>query len=307
MDAVRTSPALGWLEATAQWFRSGLAKKSGGPRIGLALGGGFARGIAHIGVLRALEKNNIPIHAVAGVSSGAIVAAAMASGSSADEIQQIALSMKFRDIARWTVNLLGLAGNDRMITFLGRLLKTNRFEDMQIPLAIIATDLAKGQPVTFHGKGDVVVPIRASCAYPGLFLPLRYQGRMLVDGFVSMEVPAAPLLQMGADRVISVVIPNQEGSGDCGNMFSVVSRCFQLMSARTENSWRRYSNIVISPPVADMSWDSFASANQLIELGEQSAMAAMPQIKKWLAQPAPATMQSVAQAKGTGSLTVVVR
>jgi NTE family protein len=307
MDAVRTSPALGWLEATAQWFRSGLAKKLGGPRIGLALGGGFARGIAHIGVLRALEKNNIPIHAVAGVSSGAIVAAAMASGSSADEIQQIALSMKFRDIARWTVNLLGLAGNDRMITFLGRLLKTTSFEEMQIPLAIVATDLAKGQPVTFHGKGDVVAPIRASCAYPGLFLPLRYQGRMLVDGFVSMEVPAAPLLQMGADRVISVVIPNQEGSGDCGNMFSVVSRCFQLMSARTENSWRRYSNIVISPPVADMSWDSFASANRLIELGEQSAMAAMPQIKKWLAQPAPATIQSIAQAKGAGSLTVAVR
>ena len=133
MDAVEVKPALGWLEATAQWFRSGLAKKSGEPRIGLALGGGFARGIAHIGVLRALEKNNIPIHAVAGVSSGAIVAAAMASGSSADEIQQIALSMKFRDIARWTVNLLGLAGNDRMITFLGRLLKTNRFEEMQDP------------------------------------------------------------------------------------------------------------------------------------------------------------------------------
>jgi NTE family protein len=244
--------------------------------------------MAHIGVLRALEKNNIPIHAVSGVSSGAIVAAAMASGSSADEIQRIALSMKFRDVARWTVNLLGLAGNDRMITFMGRLLKTNRFEEMQIPLAIVATDLAKGQPVTFHGKGDVVAPIRASCAYPGLFLPLRYQGRMLVDGFVSMEVPAAPLLQMGADRVISVVIPNQEGDGDYGNMFSVVSRCFQLMSARTENSWRRYSNIVISPPVADMSWDSFASANRLIELGEQSAMASMPQIKRWLAQPAPA-------------------
>jgi NTE family protein len=288
MDAVDKKPALGWLEATAQWLRGGLATRSGGPRIGLALGGGFARGIAHIGVLRALEKNNIPIHAVAGVSSGAMVAAAMASGSSADEIQRVALSMKFRDVARWTVNLLGLAGNDRMVTFLARLLKTNRFEEMQIPLAIVATDLVKGQPVTFHGKGDVVAPIRASCAYPGLFLPLRYQGRMLVDGFVSMEVPAAPLLQMGADRVISVVIPNQEGNGDYGNMFSVVSRCFQLMSARTENSWRRYSNIVISPPVADMSWDSFASANRLIELGEQSAMAAMPQIKRWLAQPAPA-------------------
>ena len=311
MDAVETKPALGWMEATARWLRGGLAKKSAGPRIGLALGGGFARGIAHIGVLRALEKNNIPIHAVAGVSSGAMVAAAMASGSSADEIQQVALSMKFRDVARWTVNLLGLAGNDRMITFLGRLLKTSRFEEMRIPLAIVATDLVRGKPVTFHTKGDVVAPIRASCAYPGLFLPLRYQGRILVDGFVSMEVPAAPLLRMGADRVISVVIPNQEGTEDYGNMLSVVSRCFQVMSARTENSWRRYSNIVISPPVAHMSWDSFASANRLIELGEQSAMAAMPAIKKWLAQPEPAALpsaiQSLPQAKSAGSLTVAVR
>jgi NTE family protein len=289
MDAVEMKPALGWLHATAQWLRSGLPTKSKTPRIGLALGGGFARGIAHIGVLRALEKNSIPIHAVAGVSSGAMVAAAMAGGSSADEIQQVALSMKFRDIARWTVNLLGLAGNDRMITFLARLLKVHRFEDMKIPLAIVATDLAKGKPVTFHTQGDVVAPIRASCSYPGLFLPLRYQGRILVDGFVSMEVPAAPLLQMGADRVISVSIPNQEGNEDYGNMLSVVSRCFQLMSARTENSWRRYSNIVISPPVADMSWDSFASASRLIKLGEESAMAAMPEIKRWLAQPAPST------------------
>jgi NTE family protein len=289
MDAVEMKPALGWLHATAQWLRTGLPIKSRTPRIGLALGGGFARGIAHIGVLRALEKNNIPIHAVAGVSSGAMVAAAMAGGSSADEIQQVALSMKFRDIARWTVNLLGLAGNDRMITFLGRLLKVNRFEDMKIPLAIVATDLAKGKPVTFHSKGDVVAPIRASCSYPGLFLPMRYQGRILVDGFVSMEVPAAPLLQMGADRVISVSIPNQEGNEDYGNMLSVVSRCFELMSARTENSWRRYSNIVISPPVADMSWDSFASASRLIKLGEESAMAALPEIKRWLAQPTPST------------------
>lgn len=287
MDAVEIKPALGWLHATAQWLRTGLPKKSGTPRIGLALGGGFARGIAHIGVLRALEKNNIPIHAIAGVSSGAMVAAAMAGGSSADEIQQVALSMKFRDVARWTVNLLGLAGNDRMIAFLARLLKVSRFEDMKLPLAIVATDLAKGKPVTFHTQGDVVAPIRASCSYPGLFLPMRYQGRILVDGFVSMEVPAAPLLQMGADRVISVSIPNQEGNEDYGNMLSVVSRCFQLMSARTENSWRRYSNIVISPPVADMSWDSFASASRLIKLGEESAMAAMPGIKRWLAQPAP--------------------
>jgi NTE family protein len=180
-----------------------------------------------------------------------------------------------------------------MITFLTRLLKANRFEDMRIPLGIVATDLNTGRPVTFHDQGDVVMPIRASCAYPGLFHPIRYQGRLLVDGFVSMEVPAEPLLQMGADRVISVAIPNQDGVGDYGNMLSVVSRCFQIMSGRTQNSWRRYSNIVIAPPVADMSWDSFASAKKLIQSGEQAARAAMPAIQKWLASPAP---DSVAKA-----------
>jgi NTE family protein len=294
MGSDKNKPALRWFETTRRWLGRGLSGRSTEPRIGLALGGGFARGIAHVGVLRALEKNNIPIHAVAGVSSGAIVAAAIACGSNADHIEQIALSMKFRDVARWTVNLLGLAGSDRMIAFLARLLKCSRFEDMKIPLAIVATDLARGNSVTFHTRGDVVAPIRASCSYPGLFLPMRYQGRVLVDGFVSMEVPAAPLLQLGANRVISVAIPCSEGDGDYGNMLSVVSRCFQLMSARTENSWRRYSNVVISPPVADMSWDSFANAKRMIELGEKCAMAAMPEIKKWLAKPAPVREDQVA-------------
>ncbi len=133
-----------------------------------------------------------------------------------------------------------------------------------------------------------MLPIRASCAYPGLFLPIQYQGRLLVDGFVSMEVPAEPLLQLGADRVISVAIPNQDGPGDYGSMLSVVSRCFQIMSARTQNSWRRYSNIVIAPPVADVSWDSFVSAKKMIQLGEQTALAAMPAIERWLSSPTPA-------------------
>lgn len=279
--------SLGWWDATRTWVRNGLSRRSYPPRIGLALGGGFARGIAHVGVLRVLEQNNIPISVIGGVSSGAIVAAAMASGACADEIEQVALSMKFRDIARWTLNLMGLAGSDRMITFLTRLLKVNRFEDLRIPLAIVATDLNTGRPVTFHSSGDLVMPIRASCAYPGLFLPIRYQGRLLVDGFVSMEVPAEPLPQLGAHRIISVAIPNQDGSGDYGNMLSVVSRCFQIMSGRMQNSWRRYSNVVIAPPVADISWDSFESAKKLIHLGEQAARAALPAIQKWLASPEP--------------------
>lgn len=282
MADVETKPVDSWWEAARIWIRNGKRKGPSRPRIGLALGGGFARGIAHIGVLRALEKNNIPIDAVAGVSSGAIVAAAAASGATADEIQAVALSMKFRDVARWTVNLMGLAGSDRMASFLTRLLKKSQFEDMKIPLAIVATDLVRGKPVTFRERGDVVIPIRASCAYPGLFLPLRHDGKILVDGFVSMEVPARTLLAMGMDRVISVAIPNQDGLEDYGNMFSVVSRCFQVMSSRTEKDWRRYSSVVVAPPVANMSWDSFHSAKRMIELGEQAATAALPTIRKWL-------------------------
>lgn len=278
MDGVVLKPVPRWWRKTSEWIRSGLAGKPGSLRIGLALGGGFARGIAHIGVLRVLQKNNIPISVIAGVSSGAIVAAAAASGTTADEIEKVALSMKFRDVAQWTLNLRGLAGNDRMTTFLSRLLKVSRFEDMKTPLAIVATDLVHGKPVTFYGKGDVVLPIRASCAYPGLFLPLRHEGRLLVDGFVSMEVPAEILPQFGANYVISVAIPNNDGLEDYGNMFSVVSRCFQVMSSRTEHSWRRFSNVVIAPLVGNMTWDSFPSAKRLIELGEQAAQAALPQI-----------------------------
>jgi NTE family protein len=280
MSPVERIPNRNWWESARSWIRSGTVRKPGG--IGLAFGGGFARGIAHVGVLRALEKHNIPICAVSGVSSGAIVAAAIASGATSYDIEKVALAMKFRDVARWTLNIMGLAGNERMIPFLARLLKAGRFEDMQIRLAIVATDLITGKAVTFHGTGDVVLPIRASCAYPGFFSPIRYQGKLLVDGFVSMEVPAEPLLQMGADRVISINIPNHDGLQDYGNMLSVVSRCFQVMSTRCESSWRRYSKLVITPPVADMTWDSFASAKKLIACGEQAAMAAIPTILKWL-------------------------
>jgi NTE family protein len=251
-------------------------------RIGLALGGGFARGIAHIGVLRALELQHIPIHAVAGVSSGSLVAAAYASGADSRFIENHALAMKLRDVARFTLSRLGLAGNDRMIPFLGRLLKASRFEDMRIPLAVVATDLNSGKPVIFKDRGDVHLPIRASCAYPGLFLPIQENGRCLVDGFVSMEVPVAPLLRMGCTHVIAVNIPSPTDCKDFGNMFTVINRCFQIMGTQAEPEWRKQSSVVITPAVEDLAWDSFASAKVMIERGEQAANLAMPVIRQWL-------------------------
>lgn len=135
----------------AQLRGNGEDETKGG--IGLALGGGFARGVAHIGVLRVLEREHIRVRFVAGVSAGAIVAAGLAGGASADELERVARSMKFKDLAGWRVSLLGLVGSERMEGFLRRAFPAHRFEDMKIPLAVVATDLQTGSPVVFHGKG----------------------------------------------------------------------------------------------------------------------------------------------------------
>lgn len=270
-----------WWDGARQWIRTGSVVSRREPRIGLALGGGFARGIAHVGVLRVFERERIPIHSIAGVSSGAIVAAAFASGTTSGEIEKVARTMRFSDVARWRFSWHGLVGSDPMTQFLARLLKVFEFEKMKIPLAVIASDLTAGAPVVFRDKGDVVMPIRASCSYPGLYQPVRYMNHCLVDGMISIDVPAAPLRRMGATHVVSVVLPMPSEAVDPHSMLSVVTRCFQIMNARTESQWRRHSNVVISPEVRDVGWNSFDSAKQLIEAGEQAAKAVLPQILRW--------------------------
>ena len=258
------------------------------PKIGLALGGGFARGVAHVGILKALEKESIPIHCVTGVSAGAIVAAAYASGTEPDEIGRIGCAMRFTDVARWSICRLGLAGSERMERFLHRLLKKFTFEEMEIPLGILATDLGTGASVLFRDSGDVVVPIRASCSYPGLFQPIHQQGRLLVDGAMSMEVPALLARKLGATHVISVYLPMQGADVEPHNMLQVVNRCFQILQSRTEESWRKHSDAVIVPEVADVQWDGFENGVRMVEAGEKAALAMMPKIKQWLAQTAAA-------------------
>ncbi len=270
-----------WWTGARQWIREG-NPASRQVRIGLALGGGFARGIAHVGVLRVFEQAKIPVHCISGVSSGSIVAAAFASGSTSEEIERVARTMRFSDVARWRLSWQGLMGSDPMTQLLQRTLKVFEFEKMQIPLAIVATDLNAGAPVIFRDKGDVVLPIRASCSYPGLFQPVRDKRRSLVDGMISMDVPAQPLRSMGATHVVSVSLPAPTETVDPHNMLSVVTRCFQIMNSRTEAQWRRYSNAVISPEVKDVGWNSFESAQELIEAGEHAARAALPQILRWL-------------------------
>jgi NTE family protein len=267
-------------------------------RIGLALGGGFARGIAHAGVLKVFEKNQIPIAAVAGVSAGAIVAAAYASGATPDDIARAGCSMRFTDVARWSICRMGFVGSERMEKFLKRLLKVFRFEDMKTPLGVVATDLSTGDPVLFRDTGDVNLPIRASCSYPGLFQPVKMGDLLLVDGAMSMEVPALVARKLGATRVISIHLPMQGAAAPPQNMFQVVNRSFQIMQKRMEDGWRRMSDLVIVPEVASVQWDEFTSAQKLVEAGEHAAEKALPEILAWMDRVKPALQISPAPVHG---------
>jgi NTE family protein len=251
-------------------------------RLGLALGGGFARGLAHVGVLAVLEQNNIPVHCVGGVSAGAIVAAAYASGATPAEIAAAGSAMRFTDVARWTIGRMGIAGTERMERFLHKLLKCYTFEQMRIPLGIVATDVVTGEGVIFRDRGDVVLPIRASCSYPGLFQPVRIGGHLLVDGAIATEVPALLARLLGATHVISLHLPMQGAAAMPTNMFHVINRCFQILHSRTEFTWRQHSDLVIEPDVRGMEWDAFDSATQLLKAGEEAGRLALPQIRGWM-------------------------
>jgi len=284
---------LGGLRLSRQ--AAGERLKRGSPpgiRIGLALGGGLARGIAHVGVLKVLEQHHIPIHCITGVSAGSIVAAAYASGATLDEITRAGCSMRFSDVGRWNPGRLGLVGSKRMNRFLERLLKTYRFEEMRIPLGVLATDLATGKSVTFSGIGGVFESIRASCSYPGLFQPVRRHEQLLVDGAMSMAVPAGLGRQLGATHVISVNLPAYGPGAQPTNLFQVVHRCFQILQSNSEHNWRSESDLVIAPDVGGVAWDAFGRGPELIEAGEAAALAALPKIQEWFAQAQPVAAAS---------------
>jgi len=154
------------------------------PLVGVALGGGFARGIAHLGVLRVLEEEHIPVSFIAGTSAGAMLAIAYASGHPIHEIVEQARATRFKDFGNWKLSWLGLASNQKLAHYPRKFLGVSTFEELRIPLAIAATDLSTGEPIYFTG-GPLGPALRASCAYPGMFVPVEFEGRTLVDGFLA--------------------------------------------------------------------------------------------------------------------------
>lgn len=259
------------------------------PKIGLALGGGFARGIAHIGVLKVLEEEKIPIALVAGTSVGALIGAGYCSGASPQEMGTSAARLRFKDFARWTLSWQGFASNDRMVHMLPRLLKVRTFEELRIPLAVVATDLVTGEPVVFR-RGPLVDAIRASCAYPGMFLPVNVGGRLLVDGLLAYPLPAEPLRQAGAERVIAVYLRSSYvNTAGPRHIFDVVGQCFSIVQSKSYEQCKAQADVLLEPEVGDFAYDAFDQAEELMQAGEAAARKALPRIKQWLAQEAAAS------------------
>jgi len=252
------------------------------PRIGLALSGGAARGIAHIGVLRALFEHKIPIDCVAGTSAGSLVGGALASGMKLSEIEHLGRNLRWRDIGRMTVSRLGIQSNERLEQYLKALLPVTRFEELPIPFAAVATDLGSGTAVVMRDQGDVPFALRASCAIPGWYVPvIDEQGRQLVDGGLVAIIPSAAARALGADLVIAVDV-NAEGATFLGPPHSIIGIILQSMMVvqRTVSLHQlQEADLVIKPHVGHIRWDETARAEELLAAGYEAGIENIQAIK----------------------------
>jgi NTE family protein len=266
-------------------LNSGPVASSEGAGLGLALGGGFARGFAHLGVLQVLEQNRIPISFIAGTSVGSILGAAYASGAPLARIIATCRTLRFRDIARWRVSRLGLASNHRLGDLIEQVFESRRFEDLQIPMAVVATDLASGEQVVFT-HGNLCEAIRASCAFPGLFEPVQIGTRCLADGGLVAQVPTCAARELGAKHVVAVSVGVEDGHrGTPSNIFQVVCRAVSAAQKHQLEIWERHADLVLRPDVQSLAWDDFDRADEAIEAGAAAARRALPRIQKLLNPP----------------------
>ena len=235
-----------------------------------------------MGVLKALAEHEIPIGCVAGTSAGAIVAGAFASGMQLADIEAMGRSLRWRDLGRMTMSRLGVQVNDRLESYLRERFPVTRFEDLSIPLAVIATDLTSGAAVVMRDEGDIPFAIRASCAIPGWYVPVTdKEGRQLVDGGLVAGLPTTYARELGADLVIAVDV-NAEGATFIGPTHSVISVLLQSMLVVQKMAGLAQlekADCVISPRLGHIRWDEISRGEEFMTAGYEAAIEAMPKIQ----------------------------
>jgi NTE family protein len=250
-------------------------------KVGLALSGGGARGFAHIGVIKVLVEHGIPIDMIAGTSAGAFVGGALAAGMLPDEIAAMAAAIRWPRVTRPSLSPFGLLSNAPMGRFIQRLFPARRFEDCRIPFAAVACDPTRGEEIVFT-SGDLAFAIRASCAVPGIFAPLRDgEGRLLVDGGVVSPLPVSTARELGADIVIAVDL-NESGATFRSPPLTPAGIAIQstMMLLRVvSRASHADADIVIVPQIAHIRPDRLRARDELISLGEAAARDRLDAIK----------------------------
>jgi NTE family protein len=254
------------------------------PRIGLALGGGAARGFAHVGVIQVLEEAGIRPSLVSGTSAGSVVAALYASGKSGKQLQKVAETMEEATIADWTLPLFnrGMLRGDALARYVNGQVGAKLIEDMALPLGIVATDLNTGQSMLFQ-RGDTGTAVRASSAVPAVFLPVSISGHEYVDGGLVSPVPVRAARQMGAELVIAVDISNAPEGNLAGGTLEVLLQTVSIMSKSINYFELKEADVVVRPALLGVSSADFGSRKKSIEAGRQAMQQLMPQLRAAIA------------------------
>jgi NTE family protein len=258
--------------------------------VGLALGGGAARGFAHIGVIKMLEASGIQVDVVAGTSAGSVVGALYASGMDAFAMQQVAIALDEASIRDVRLFGGGLVQGRKLKDYVDRLVRQRPIERLQRPFAAVATELESGQRTVLR-HGDTGVAVRASCSVPGVFEPAPIGGRHYVDGGVVSPVPVDAARELGADFVIAVDVSARSDGTLPADMLGIVGRSVVIMGQHLGAQELARADVVIRPQVNDIGAADFTQKERAIMEGEKAALAAMPLIRARLAaarQAAPA-------------------
>lgn len=252
-------------------------------KIALVLGGGAARGFAHVGVIKALEAQGIVPDMVVGTSAGSVVAAFYASGMSGFELQKLALQMEEDMLADWALPDRGVLKGEALQDFINQKVKNLTIQKMPKPLGVVATDLQSGEMVLFR-RGDTGMAVRASSAVPGLFQPVEISGRDYVDGGLTSPVPAQAARTMGADFVIAVDISNVVRRDKLTGTLDVMLQTFAIMGHAISRHELEDADVVIRPKTAAVSSTDFEGRHLAVLEGEKAAAAIMSELKAKLAK-----------------------
>ncbi len=261
------------------------------PKIALVLGGGAARGFAHVGVIRALEQEKIPIDLVVGTSVGGLIGAIYAADVNSFDLEWTAFQLEKDDIFDFgvmnAITGMGLAKGDKLEAWVKSHIKTENIESMKIPFAAVATDLNWGQKVVLD-KGSVARAIRASAAIPGVFQPVQHQGKILVDGGVVDNIPISVAKAKGADLVIAVDISASLGNTNITNLVGVTLQATSIMFALNVEHAKREADVLITPSgIGDVGMLDFTQKKRCMQAGIEATQRAMPSIRKaidaWIA------------------------